>query len=525
VDVSVSIGKRVAALALAGAVTNGVTVFVCVVADNAMSRDSVEAGRVARVSSHTWNADMMHDSLRADVMAALAARNSSERDAFRVDDVSDHVQVLNQRLGSAQQDAPAHLRDDFAQVIPVATSYGELAVSLVRQAASDPAGARTGSAQFLSVFAELERSLGAINNTLLADVEATDKRAAETASSATRLTLGLGLLAILASSIIGWLVYQSVRRPLSQVLAQMRKMARGDADLTQRLDGGGPTELAHLSADFNQFIGRLAEVIDGVKAEAVSMAGATQQLLSNADQIQDGASGTAERVSSAAAGVEQVGANLRLFSQGTAELGQSIAEISRSASDASQIAVTAVALSQATSESIGDLGRAASEVGDVAQLIEGIAKQTNLLALNATIEAARAGAAGRGFAVVASEVKDLAQEVAEATADITARIDSIQAQTTQAVATMSDITSVVAQISQYQTSIASAVEEQTATSSDLSQAVAEAAVGGESVSVNIADLPRRAQDTTIAVGHARDATYELAQMSARLTTLMGAFRT
>jgi len=43
------------------------------------------------------------------------------------------------------------------------------------------------------------------------------------------------------------------------------------------------------------------------------------------------------------------------------------------------------------------VGRLASRIGDVVELINTIAGQTNLLALNATIEAARAGEAGRGF--------------------------------------------------------------------------------------------------------------------------------
>src|SRR5262249_60448423 len=93
-----------------------------------------------------------------------------------------------------------------------------------------------------------------------------------------------------------------------------------------------------------------------------------------------------------------------------------------------------------TNKQVSVLSVASEKIGDVVELINGIAKQTNLLALNATIEASRAGAAGKGFAVVAAEVKSLSDQTARPTADIAKQVSAIQASTSGKLLSITQVT-------------------------------------------------------------------------------------
>jgi methyl-accepting chemotaxis protein len=176
-----------------------------------------------------------------------------------------------------------------------------------------------------------------------------------------------------------------------------------------------------------------------------------------------------------------------------------------------------------TSGVVTGLAAATDRIGQVVTLIQDIANQTNLLALNATIEAARAGEAGRGFAVVASEVKNLAQQTARATEEISQQIGDVQSSTSTAVGAIRQISETIKRSHEIAATIAAAVEEQTAATREIARNVEEAAKGTEEVTQNISLVNDAARASNEAATTVRASAGELARQSAQLDHLVKGF--
>lgn len=244
------------------------------------------------------------------------------------------------------------------------------------------------------------------------------------------------------------------------------------------------------------FLNQMADNFENTVSSVVEAVGtAAQDMETTAQGMSRTAAATSEQSNVVAQAAEQATGNVQTVASAAEELSASISEISRQVEQSRGIAQEAVDEAQQATDTVSSLSSAANKVGEVVELITSIAEQTNLLALNATIEAARAGEAGKGFAVVASEVKNLADQTARATAEITEQIDAMQSATTDAVSAISNIGQTINNINDISSSISIAVEEQGAATIEISKNVQEAASGTVDVTKNIENVNLAAAET------------------------------
>jgi methyl-accepting chemotaxis protein len=347
-----------------------------------------------------------------------------------------------------------------------------------------------------------------------------DQQASDLAAGKRLVWIALGLAAVVAVALL-ILVTRSVVRPVRRMVEQLRMVAAGRLDVRTELDRGD--EVGQMSTALDEALESITESLRQMGANADNLTAASERLTAVSTQMSGTATDAATQTQLVATAADQVSHNVQTVAAGTEQMSASIREIAHNATDAASVAGRAVEAAEATTATVAKLGESSSEVGNVIKVINSIAEQTNLLALNATIEAARAGEAGKGFAVVANEVKELAQETARATEDISRRIEAIQTDTGAAVEAISEISTIIAQISDTQTTIASAVEEQTATTNEMSRNVTEAATGSTDIAHTITGVAHAVAETTTAAASTSQAAEDLAGMATDMQTLVNRF--
>jgi methyl-accepting chemotaxis protein len=333
------------------------------------------------------------------------------------------------------------------------------------------------------------------------------------------------ILCLLTAALVGGLILAAGRRinnGVKELQTSMRKVAGGD--LTTAISVSGRDELSDMARELVGLRDRLVTVFRQLDQSSDRLGGATTNLTGIVSEVGQASDQTSSQMGGVSETANEVSTNIQAVAAGSEEMGASIAEIARSANDAAREATAAVAAVESTTGTMDKLSESSRQIGDVVRLITSIAEQTNLLALNATIEAARAGDAGKGFAVVADEVKQLAQETARATEDISKRVETIQEDAVQAGEAIDSVAGVITRINEFQSTIASAVEEQTATTQAINAGVNLAAQGSAQIAQQIGGVAQSAATTAESIAQGSTSARELDTMRSELDALIASFR-
>lgn len=202
---------------------------------------------------------------------------------------------------------------------------------------------------------------------------------------------------------------------IEEISAILGEMGNGNFNIRIQKEYVG--DFTQIKDSFIKIGAEMKETLTTIRDVSGQIDKGSEQLAAAAEDLADGSSVQAGKVSELVIVMETMAQNMERNAKGAEES----VEI---ASSAGQMLAVGNEKMQELKTAIGEISKCSEQIGTIIGTIEDIAFQTNLLSLNAAIEAARAGEAGRGFAVVAEEVKQLAEESAEAARKTTSLIET-----------------------------------------------------------------------------------------------------
>jgi twitching motility protein PilJ len=294
------------------------------------------------------------------------------------------------------------------------------------------------------------------------------------------------------------------QRAILRLLDEMANLADGDltvhATVTEDITGA-------IADSVNYTIDALRSLVTTINSTASEVSESTEKTRYTATELAAASNQQAREISSASSAVTT--------------MAQSMSEVSKEADNSAQVAQKSVEIAQKgadvvhktigsmeniretiqeTSKRIKRLGESSQEIGDIVGLITEIADQTNILALNAAIQASTAGDAGRGFAVVADEVQRLAERAGNATKQIEGLVNTIQADTNEAVKSMEISTSGVVNGAAMAEDAGVALKEIESVSTELSnliKGISDSTKQQSNVALQVSDTMSVIQDITV----------------------------
>ncbi len=457
-----------------------------------------------------------------------------------IDGAEEYAQTVRDHLKDIKSLEPRR-KDKVAQI----ESGFERYFTLARSLSVDMIDGSVGAGQLGPRTSEMASLL----NTLKADMEHFRVESHEiftrnindtTTELSNAVTGGLltALVTFVAVVLVSIYITSSITGSLDHIVRSLKDIAQGEGDLTRRIPQNSKDEIGELVYWFNSFVAKLQGIIREVVEVTVPLNGVSNELSHLANKSENVSSEQLEATRNAERSIGEMFSSLGENASNASNAADAAAAADhetkqgREVVDSTVSAINVLAQEvERAADTIRQLEADTTSVGNILDVIQGIAGQTNLLALNAAIEAARAGEQGRGFAVVADEVRTLASRTQVSTQEIHLVIEQLRRtaraisevmeqgqrraresvdQAAKAGESLATIASKVETISSMNIQIASATEEQQQTSAFIQRSVEEI----RSASEHAADGSRKVAE----------ATQHLTQATAKLSRVTSQFR-
>ena len=199
-----------------------------------MNADANDIARSGQILRNHMQADMMHDALRADVLAALHASNPAAGIKFDQvkADLAEHVDSFRSMIAENKALAKDPVTQKaLADVEPPLVAYIDSATNLVSAAETNPTNAMNALPDFMTQFSTLESAMehaGDQIETVTASISDRSTQAAGVIQHTLKAILGLTLILSIALFVF---FRRSVTAPILKLSSCMVSIADGNTDV------------------------------------------------------------------------------------------------------------------------------------------------------------------------------------------------------------------------------------------------------------------------------------------------------